>query len=139
MLVVHSVHYVLGVLAIALACLKAPLFAIVTVCIVFDYAAPFTVYCVTNMAPLHLIYYHHSHSDIFSLVCFHSCQPLLQAGGHGTCIAQCQSAKIVTTRTIPMQVDGEPCRLLPSLIHLELRNKANLIAKTKSTTQHRQM
>lgn len=30
--------------------------------------------------------------------------PLLQAGGHGTCIAQCKAAKLVTTRTIPMQV-----------------------------------
>lgn len=30
--------------------------------------------------------------------------PLLQAGGHGTCIAQCSTAKLVTTRTIPMQV-----------------------------------
>lgn len=29
--------------------------------------------------------------------------PLLQAGGHGTCIAQCSKAKLVTTRTIPMQ------------------------------------
>lgn len=31
--------------------------------------------------------------------------PLLQAGGHGTCIAQCSTAKLVTTRTIPMQVN----------------------------------
>ena len=30
--------------------------------------------------------------------------PLLQAGGHGTCLAQCKSAKIVTSKTIPMQV-----------------------------------
>lgn len=29
--------------------------------------------------------------------------PLLQAGGHGTSIAQCSKAKLVTTRTIPMQ------------------------------------
>ncbi|CAG2183037.1 unnamed protein product, partial [Oppiella nova] len=61
--------------------------------------------------------------------------PLLQAGGHGTCIAQCRSAKIITTRTIPMQVDGEPCRLLPSIITLQLRNQANLIAKAKSHNQ----
>lgn len=61
--------------------------------------------------------------------------PLLQAGGHGTCIAQCRSAKIITSRIIPMQVDGEPCRLLPSIIHLQLRNQANLIAKAKSHNQ----
>lgn len=30
--------------------------------------------------------------------------PLLQAGGHGTSIAQCSKAKLITTRTIPMQV-----------------------------------
>ena len=30
--------------------------------------------------------------------------PLLQAGGHGTSIAQCSTAKLITTRTIPMQV-----------------------------------
>lgn len=30
--------------------------------------------------------------------------PLLQAGGHGTCLAQCRTARLVTTKTIPMQV-----------------------------------
>ncbi|RWS06587.1 eye-specific diacylglycerol kinase-like protein, partial [Dinothrombium tinctorium] len=57
------------------------------------------------------------------------------AGGHGSCIAQCRSARIITSRTIPMQVDGEPCRLLPSLIELQLRNQANMIAKSKSHSQ----
>ncbi|RWS26051.1 eye-specific diacylglycerol kinase-like protein, partial [Leptotrombidium deliense] len=61
--------------------------------------------------------------------------PLLQAGGHGSCIAQCKSARIITSRTIPMQVDGEPCRLLPTIIELQLRNQANMIAKAKSHTQ----
>uniref|UniRef100_A0A182FLG8 Diacylglycerol kinase n=1 Tax=Anopheles albimanus TaxID=7167 RepID=A0A182FLG8_ANOAL len=57
--------------------------------------------------------------------------PLLQAGGHGTCIAQCKSAKIVTSRTIPMQVDGEACKLKPSYIELTLLNKAVMLAKKK--------
>ncbi|XP_022237167.1 eye-specific diacylglycerol kinase-like [Limulus polyphemus] len=57
--------------------------------------------------------------------------PLLQARGHGTCIAQCRHARVITTRTIPMQVDGEPCKLLPSIIELRLRNTANMIAKSK--------
>ncbi|XP_058053699.1 eye-specific diacylglycerol kinase [Anopheles bellator] len=57
--------------------------------------------------------------------------PLLQAGGHGTCIAQCKSAKIVTSRTIPMQVDGEACKLKPSSIELTLLNKAVMLAKKK--------
>ncbi|XP_055526255.1 eye-specific diacylglycerol kinase isoform X2 [Wyeomyia smithii] len=57
--------------------------------------------------------------------------PLLQAGGHGTCIAQCKSAKIVTSKTIPMQVDGEACKLKPSIIELTLLNKAVMLAKRK--------
>ncbi|XP_060524933.1 eye-specific diacylglycerol kinase-like isoform X2 [Cylas formicarius] len=57
--------------------------------------------------------------------------PLLQAGGHGTCITQCRSAKIITTKTIPMQVDGEACKLKPSIITLTHLNKANMLAKRK--------
>ena len=48
--------------------------------------------------------------------------PLLQAGGHGTCLAQCKSARIVTSRTIPMQVDGEAIRLNPANIGMEKRS-----------------
>ncbi|XP_076646918.1 retinal degeneration A isoform X1 [Halictus rubicundus] len=58
--------------------------------------------------------------------------PLLQAGGHGTCIAQCSTAKLVTTKTIPMQVDGEACRLLPSTISMKLLNKATMLAKRRN-------
>lgn len=57
--------------------------------------------------------------------------PLLQAGGHGTCIAQCKSAKIITSKTIPMQVDGEAAKLKPSIIELNLLNKAVMLAKKK--------
>ena len=57
--------------------------------------------------------------------------PLLQAGGHGTCIAQCRSAKIITSKTIPMQVDGEPCKLLPSIISINLKNRVCMLAKSK--------
>lgn len=57
--------------------------------------------------------------------------PLLQAGGHGTCITQCRTAKIVTTKTIPMQVDGEACKVKPSIIELSLLNKAVMLAKKK--------
>lgn len=58
--------------------------------------------------------------------------PLLQAGGHGTCIAQCRSARIITSRTIPMQVDGEPCKLLPSIINISFRNRVCMLAKSKN-------
>ncbi|XP_026747257.1 eye-specific diacylglycerol kinase isoform X2 [Trichoplusia ni] len=57
--------------------------------------------------------------------------PLLQAGGHGTCITQCKTAKIVTTKVIPMQVDGEACRLAPSVITLSRLNQATMLAKKK--------
>ncbi|CAH2003450.1 unnamed protein product [Acanthoscelides obtectus] len=57
--------------------------------------------------------------------------PLLQAGGHGTCITQCRTAKIVTSKTIPMQVDGEACRLAPSIITLTHLNKAPMLIKRK--------
>ncbi|XP_012219138.1 eye-specific diacylglycerol kinase isoform X2 [Linepithema humile] len=59
--------------------------------------------------------------------------PLLQARGHGTCIVQCSTAKLVTTKTIPMQVDGEACRLLPSIITLSMLNKATMLAKRRNT------
>ncbi|XP_076064049.1 retinal degeneration A isoform X9 [Oratosquilla oratoria] len=58
--------------------------------------------------------------------------PLLQAGGHGSCITQCQTAKIVTKRTIPMQVDGEACRVNPSIIELSHLNKACMVTKKKA-------
>lgn len=61
--------------------------------------------------------------------------PFLQAGGHGTCLCQCRSARVVTSKTIPVQVDGEPCRLLPSYIQLSMRNKACLVAKAKIHNQ----
>ncbi|XP_014488535.1 PREDICTED: eye-specific diacylglycerol kinase [Dinoponera quadriceps] len=64
--------------------------------------------------------------------------PLLQAGGHGTSIAQCSKAKLVTTRTIPMQVDGEACRLLPATITLSLLNKATMLVKRRNTGKPRQ-
>ncbi|XP_031838906.1 retinal degeneration A isoform X2 [Nomia melanderi] len=64
--------------------------------------------------------------------------PLLQAGGHGTCIAQCSTAKLVTTKTIPMQVDGEACRLLPSIITMKLLNKATMLAKRRTAGRPQQ-
>ncbi|XP_071654015.1 eye-specific diacylglycerol kinase isoform X1 [Temnothorax longispinosus] len=64
--------------------------------------------------------------------------PLLQARGHGTCIVQCSKAKLVTTKTIPMQVDGEACRLLPSIITLSMLNKATMLAKRRTAGKSHQ-
>lgn len=57
--------------------------------------------------------------------------PMLQAGMHGTCICQCRKARIVSKRTIPMQVDGEACRVKPSIIEIELLNQALMLSKRK--------
>lgn len=35
---------------------------------------------------------------------------------------------------LPLKVDGEPCRLAPSVIYISLRNQANMIQKTKRRT-----
>lgn len=59
--------------------------------------------------------------------------PLLQAGGHGTCLAQCKSAKIVTKKTIPMQVDGEAIRLNPANIELKYLNQCCMLTKSKKS------
>ncbi|KAI5732750.1 hypothetical protein M8J76_003712 [Diaphorina citri] len=67
--------------------------------------------------------------EVVGLTTYHL--PLLQAGGHGIALCQCKSAKIVTTKTIPMQVDGEACRVNPSIILLNHLNKAPMLAKRK--------
>eukprot|EP00112_Aurelia_sp_Birch-Aquarium-sp1_P014287 Seg3077.2 transcript_id=Seg3077.2/GoldUCD/mRNA.D3Y31 product="Diacylglycerol kinase zeta" protein_id=Seg3077.2/GoldUCD/D3Y31 len=52
-----------------------------------------------------------------------------QVGGHGVRIYQCSQAILVTNKSITMQVDGEPCRLKSSRIHLKQRNQSNMIFK----------
>ncbi|KAJ8247707.1 hypothetical protein GJAV_G00249380 [Gymnothorax javanicus] len=58
----------------------------------------------------------------------------LQVGGHGERLNQCQKVTLTTYKPIPMQVDGEPCKLAPSVIHISLRNQANMVQKTKRRT-----
>ncbi|XP_031420619.1 diacylglycerol kinase zeta isoform X2 [Clupea harengus] len=55
----------------------------------------------------------------------------LQVGGHGERLCQCREAVLTTSKPIPMQVDGEPCKLAASIITISLRNQANLVQKTK--------
>jgi hypothetical protein len=52
---------------------------------------------------------------------------LLQMGGHGDHIAQASKIRIVTTDSLPMQVDGEPVLLQPSEIIITHHNKASMI------------
>ncbi|XP_033018005.1 diacylglycerol kinase iota isoform X3 [Lacerta agilis] len=58
----------------------------------------------------------------------------LQVGGHGERLHQCREVTLLTYKSIPMQVDGEPCRLAPSLIRIALRNQANMVQKSKRRT-----
>ncbi|KAF7650469.1 hypothetical protein LDENG_00125470 [Lucifuga dentata] len=55
----------------------------------------------------------------------------LQVGGHGERLHQCKEVTLTTYKSIPMQVDGEPCKLAPSIIHINLRNQANMVLKAK--------
>ncbi|KAL7824628.1 hypothetical protein AOLI_G00327940 [Acnodon oligacanthus] len=55
----------------------------------------------------------------------------LQVGGHGERLHQCREVTLTTFKPIPVQVDGEPCRLAPSIIRITLRNQANMVQKTK--------
>ncbi|XP_076466864.1 diacylglycerol kinase zeta-like [Babylonia areolata] len=55
----------------------------------------------------------------------------LHVGGHGDRLMQCRAVRITTYKSMPMQVDGEPCRLRPSKIHITFRNQANMITKLK--------
>ncbi|XP_026650266.1 diacylglycerol kinase zeta isoform X3 [Zonotrichia albicollis] len=55
----------------------------------------------------------------------------LQVGGHGERLCQCRQVVLTTFKAIPMQVDGEPCKLAASCIHISLRNQANMLQKTK--------
>ena len=52
-------------------------------------------------------------------------------GGHGERLTQCHEVQLKTFKSIPMQLDGEPCRLKPSVITLTMRNQANMIMKPK--------
>ncbi|KAM9301546.1 diacylglycerol kinase zeta [Gastrophryne carolinensis] len=58
----------------------------------------------------------------------------LQVGGHGERLHQCREVLLRTYKSIPMQVDGEPCKLGPSVVRISLHNQANLIQKTKRRT-----
>ncbi|XP_039214415.1 diacylglycerol kinase zeta isoform X4 [Crotalus tigris] len=55
----------------------------------------------------------------------------LQVGGHGERLQQCREVVLTTSKAIPMQVDGEPCKLGASCIRISLRNQANMVQKTK--------
>ncbi|XP_012941356.1 diacylglycerol kinase zeta [Aplysia californica] len=55
----------------------------------------------------------------------------LHVGGHGERLMQCREVRLTTYKSMPMQMDGEPCRLRPSHINITFRNQANMITKPK--------
>uniref|UniRef100_A0A8C2AU02 Diacylglycerol kinase n=1 Tax=Cyprinus carpio TaxID=7962 RepID=A0A8C2AU02_CYPCA len=59
----------------------------------------------------------------------------LQVGGHGERLHQCREVVLTTFKTLPVQVDGEPCRLAPSTLRISLRNQANMVQKSKRLPQ----
>lgn len=58
----------------------------------------------------------------------------LQVGGHGERLHQCRQVLLITNKPIPVQVDGEPCKLAPSVVRISLRNQANMVQKAKRRT-----
>ncbi|CAD5215101.1 unnamed protein product [Bursaphelenchus xylophilus] len=55
----------------------------------------------------------------------------LQMGGKGERIAQCSKVRVVTLKPIPMQVDGEPCLLAPSIIKMNFHSKVPMLKRDK--------
>uniref|UniRef100_A0A5F8HD69 Diacylglycerol kinase n=1 Tax=Monodelphis domestica TaxID=13616 RepID=A0A5F8HD69_MONDO len=58
-------------------------------------------------------------------------QAALQVGGHGERLTQCREVVLTTAKAIPVQVDGEPCKLSASCIRIALRNQATMVQKAK--------
>ncbi|XP_019848920.1 PREDICTED: diacylglycerol kinase zeta-like [Amphimedon queenslandica] len=55
--------------------------------------------------------------------------PKLLMGAHGERIAHCQHIKIYTYTSLPIQIDGEACKLKPSIIEIVHQNKALMVKK----------
>ena len=54
-----------------------------------------------------------------------------QLGGNGERICQAKYIKLTTYRNIPMQIDGEPARLAPSIIEIKQKNQALMLEHVK--------
>ncbi|KAA3679096.1 diacylglycerol kinase (ATP) [Paragonimus westermani] len=54
---------------------------------------------------------------------------LLQVGGHGDRICQCREVTLTTDKVIPVQMDGEPCRLLPAKVEIRCSHQALVVEK----------
>ncbi|XP_041352242.1 diacylglycerol kinase zeta-like isoform X2 [Gigantopelta aegis] len=74
------------------------------------------------------------HDDIFEVVGFtYTSLAALQMGANGERLAQCQHIKLTTTKSLPVQVDGEPCLLRPSTITVTFGKKSNMLIRKGCT------
>ncbi|THD18918.1 DAG kinase [Fasciola hepatica] len=54
---------------------------------------------------------------------------MIQVGGHGDHICQCRTVTLTTDKVIPMQMDGEPCRLMPATKQIRCSHQALVVQK----------
>jgi hypothetical protein len=59
-------------------------------------------------------------------------QAKLQIGGTGERICQAKNIKLVTSCIIPIQIDGEPLKLNPSIIEIKHKNQSLMLERVKS-------
>ena len=63
--------------------------------------------------------------------CFTSTLAKFQLGGNGERICQAQYIKLTTSTCIPIQIDGEPAKLSPSIIEITHKNQALMLEHVK--------
>lgn len=66
--------------------------------------------------------------------CFTSTLPKIVIGGAGERICQATHIKLTTSTYIPIQIDGEPAKLCPSIIEITLKNQAIMLEHVKYNT-----
>lgn len=55
----------------------------------------------------------------------------LQIGGYGERLCQANRIKLITSSCIPIQIDGEPTKLGPSIIEIFHKNQATMLEHKK--------
>lgn len=63
--------------------------------------------------------------------CWTSSLPKFQIGGTGERICQAKNIKLTTYTNIPIQIDGEPSKLVPSMIEIHHKNQALMLEHVK--------
>lgn len=63
--------------------------------------------------------------------CFTSTLAKFHLGGTGERICQASHIKLTTTTQIPIQIDGEPAKLGPSIIEIKFKNQSIMLEHVK--------